>query len=111
MRREYYSPVERFLYFDNTQVEWGGYGQAQWGFIRGWVAGLRHGWTSPTDNSPGEIIVRQRLATNLSYYPSEFSKVRLQINLDDGEFLGKETVWGLWLQYEFLMGQHAGHKF
>ena len=54
---------------------------------------------------------RARWATNLTYYPSEFSKVRLQINFEEGDYVDLDDVWGVWLQYEFLMGQHAGHKF
>ena len=122
MRREYFSPVLRLIYSEKTQVEWGFYGQTQWGFKRGWVLGARMDYlerfmdrliTSGTTKLPIHVSIqyRRRWATNLTFYPSEFSKVRLQINMDDGEFLGKETVWGVWLQYEFLMGQHAGHKF
>lgn len=89
----------------------GWYGQVQWGFNRGWIAGLRHGQVYATGEAPDGAGDRKRWSSNLSYYPSEFSKIRLQANLDDGTFLDRDAIYGIWLQFEFLMGQHAGHKF
>ena len=94
-----------------TLEDAGWYGQVQWGFKRGWIAGLRHGQVYASGGSADGTADRSRWSANLSYYPSEFSKVRLQANLDDGAFLGRESIYGIWLQFEFLMGQHAGHKF
>jgi hypothetical protein len=45
----------------------------------------------------------------LTFYPSEFSKIRLQYNYDRGEFFGTEH--SIWLQLEFLLGAHGAHKF
>lgn len=92
-----------------SKPEYGYYWQLQWGYLRGWVAGLRNG--SVYDETSPISDYRNRWAGNLTYYPSEFSKIRLQINLDDGSFLNKDAIWAVWLQYEFLMGQHGGHKF
>ena len=111
MRRHYFASANLPAGLpEETLQDAGWYGQLQWGFMRGWVVGLRQGRIAVTDASVGTAD-RNRLTTNLSYYPSEFSKVRLQVNLDDGTFLGRNNIYGLWLQYEFLMGQHAGHKF
>ena len=52
---------------------------------------------------------RWRLSPNLTWYPSEFSKIRLQYNYDDRLRLG--TDHSVWLQFEFLLGAHAAHKF
>ncbi len=94
-----------------TLEDAGWYGQVQWGFKRGWIAGLRHGQVYASGGPADGSADRSRWSANLSYYPSEFSKVRLQTNLDDGAFLDRDNIFGIWLQFEFLMGQHAGHKF
>jgi hypothetical protein len=52
---------------------------------------------------------RWRLSPNLTWYPSEFSKLRLQYNYDDRDDIG--TDHSVWLQFEFLLGAHAAHKF
>jgi hypothetical protein len=46
---------------------------------------------------------------NLTWYPSEFSKIRLQYNYDDRHDIGVDH--SVWLQFEFLLGAHAAHKF
>lgn len=52
---------------------------------------------------------RWRISPNLTWYPSEFSKVRLQYNYDDRDRIGADH--SVWLQFEFLLGAHAAHKF
>ena len=52
---------------------------------------------------------RWRISPNITWYPSEFSKIRLQYNYDDREGIG--TDHSLWLQTEFILGAHAAHKF
>ena len=52
---------------------------------------------------------RWRIAPALTYYPSEFSKLRLQYNYDDRDHVGVDH--SVWLQFEFLLGTHAAHKF
>jgi outer membrane receptor protein involved in Fe transport len=92
------------------------YLQALWGFRRRWVAGLRYDWADGeesefTDNAADPLRdLRRRWSANLSFYPSEFSKLRLQYNLDDVEHLDREAA-SLVLQFEYLYGAHGGHKF
>ncbi|MEZ5313189.1 MAG: hypothetical protein R2862_05785 [Thermoanaerobaculia bacterium] len=53
---------------------------------------------------------RWRLSPAFTWFPSEYSKLRLQYNFDRGdEFAGDEH--SLWLQLEFLLGAHSAHKF
>ena len=52
---------------------------------------------------------RYRISPNLTWYPTEFSKLRLQYNYDDRKGIGRDH--SLWLQFEFLLGAHAAHKF
>ena len=50
-------------------------------------------------------LSRWRISPNLTWYPSEFSKIRLQYNYDDRERIGVDH--SVWLQFEFLLGAHA----
>jgi hypothetical protein len=96
-----------------TLRDWGFYSQVLWGFHPRWVAGLRgeyangnKGAFDPSDVFRGE---RVRVSPALTFYPSEFSKIRLQYNYDHGELFG--TDHSIWLQLEFLLGAHGAHKF
>jgi hypothetical protein len=93
--------------------DWGVYSQLMWGFKPRWVTGLRGEFASgraaafdASDPFRGE---RYRVAPVLTFYPSEFSKLRLQYNYDHGQFIGSEH--SVWLQMEFLLGAHGAHKF
>jgi hypothetical protein len=93
--------------------DYGFYSQILWGFQPRWIAGIRGDYASgnsglfdPNDPFRGE---RYRVSPVITFYPSEFSKLRLQYNLDHGEFIG--TQHGVWLQMEFLLGAHGAHKF
>jgi hypothetical protein len=89
----------------------GGYAQLLWGIRPRIVAGLR-GEIADGDAAAFESTLRTRrtrISPNVSWYPTEFSKVRLQYNHDDREGLGRDH--SVWLQFEFLLGAHAAHKF
>ena len=93
--------------------DYGFYSQVLWGFRPRWVAGLRgeyatgnHGEYDSNDVFRNE---RTRFSPDLTFYPSEFSKLRLQYNYDHGALFG--TDHSVWLQLEFLLGAHAAHKF
>jgi hypothetical protein len=96
-----------------TLRDWGFYSQVLWGFTQRWVAGMRgdyvngnKGADDPNDVFRGE---RTRISPDLTFYPSEFSKIRLQYNYDHGQLFGTEH--SVWLQVEFLLGAHGAHKF
>lgn len=91
----------------------GGYTQLLYGFKRQWTAGLRLDYVAGTGGGPALDPLRERrfrVSPNLSFYPSEFSKVRLQYNRDDIQSRDK-IVHALFLQWEFLIGEHGAHKF
>jgi hypothetical protein len=96
-----------------TLRDWGFYSQMLWGFHERWVAGFRGEYANgnagaydPQDVFRGE---RTRLSPDLTFYPSEFSKLRLQYNYDHGALFGDEHT--VWFQMEFLLGAHGAHKF
>jgi len=82
-----------------------------WGIKPRWVAGLRGEFASG-DNAAFDSELRAdrfRFSPNLTWYPTEFSKLRLQYNYDHREEIGSDH--SVWLQVEFLLGAHAAHKF
>jgi hypothetical protein len=98
-------PFERF-------EDWGAYAQAVWGFRRGWTAGLRYDEVGGDEGAAsGEPAFedRWRGSANVTWFPTEFSKLRLQYSHDGRTTF--EDADSVWLQFEFILGAHAAHKF
>jgi hypothetical protein len=89
----------------------GAYAQLLWGIKPRLVAGLRSDWSvnGRSVYEPELLADRHRISPNFTWYPTEFSKFRVQYNYDDRKGLG--TDHSLWFQFEFLLGAHAAHKF
>lgn len=96
---------------DETLNNWGVYSQICWGFKKRWVAGLRGDYVDGEEEAKDPIgFERWRLSPNLTFYPSEFSKIRLQYNYDD-ILENNRTEHSVFLQFEFLLGSHGAHKY
>jgi hypothetical protein len=94
-----------------TLKDKGIYAQLLWGIKPMLVAGVRGDYAngesaSFVNDARGE---RFRFSPNVTWYPTEFSKLRIQYNYDDRKGIGKDH--SLWLQLEFLLCAHAAHKF
>lgn len=102
---------------EETLTDWGLYSQIVWGFHKGWTTGLRGDYVWPGETGQYEAILgpdptramRWRISPNLTFYPSEFSKIRLQYNYDHRDGIGVDH--SIWMQFEMLLGSHAAHKF
>jgi hypothetical protein len=100
-----------------TFHDWGMYSQVLWGFRKGWVAGIRGDYLHMQDSRFTDDEDRQsrwRISANLTWYPTEFSKLRLQYNhdfLESNFFLSDREVDSVFLQFEFILGAHGAHKF
>lgn len=107
-----------------TVTDWGFYSQVLYGFRKGWVAGLRGDFVTGERGDYEKLPLtldgarvgrdpmreeRWRISPNLTWYPTEFSKLRLQYNYDHRRSAGEDH--SIWLQFEFLLGAHAAHKF
>ncbi len=94
-------------------TDWGGYSQVLWGFKPRWVTGLRGEYATGNSaaNDAGDPYrgERYRFSPALTFFPSEFSKIRLQYNYDHGAQFG--DAHSIWLQLEFMLGAHGAHKF
>jgi outer membrane receptor protein involved in Fe transport len=91
----------------------GAYAQAVWGIKPMWTVGARYDTTGGDvgdDPLDPRFQPRQRTSLEGTWYPSEYSRLRLQYAYDRREG-GFEDANSLWLQFEFLLGAHAAHKF
>jgi hypothetical protein len=95
-----------------TLRDWGLYSQISYGFHPRWIASLRgdfvRGEQAALEPDPNRDQ-RWRVAPAITFLPTEFSKVRLQYNFDDRENMGQDH--SVWLQFEFLLGAHAAHRY
>jgi hypothetical protein len=94
-----------------TLRDHGAYSEVLWGIRPRIVAGLRGDFASGDDAAFDALARadRYRVSPNLTWYPTEFSKLRLQYNHDHRSGIGRDH--SLWFQFEFLLGAHASHKF
>lgn len=99
----------------------GAYTQVVYGFRPGWATGLRLEYASGSgasiiDGSPGDRsddpnrADRFRASPLLTWWPTHFSRLRLQYNLDWSDQL-HDTEHTFWLGAEILYGAHAAHNF
>jgi hypothetical protein len=107
-----------------TLRDYGFYSQIVYGFTKGWAAGLRGDYVSSNVAAYEQRSLsygseelgrdpqrarRWRISPNLTWYPTEFSRIRLQYKLDDRQDIGVDH--SVWLQMEFSLGAHAAHQF
>ena len=79
-----------------TFHDWGMYSQLLWGFKKGWVAGVRGDYLHMEDSrftDDDDRQSRSRISANLTWYPTEFSKIRLavQSRFPGGKFLPRRS--------------------
>lgn len=85
-----------------------------------WAIGARYEYGSPSyegdfdvqsdDLDPDWTESRQRIAANLTFYPTEFSRLRMQSSVDLPEYRAGE-IWAFMLALEVLAGSHGAHTF
>ncbi len=97
-----------------------GYTQLFVRFAQRWGAAGRYEYGSPSFNSAGSRTVdtldpdwfgtRHRVAANITHWPSEFSRFRLQGSSDIPSWRDK-PIWAVFLAAELAIGAHGAHKF
>lgn len=93
-------------------ADYGGYAAATWRFDPHWGTAARY---EAVTGMPGDYLdpdwtgPRQRVSANLTYWPTEFSRLRLQGNLDLPAW--REPILGAFLALEVVIGAHGAHKF
>jgi hypothetical protein len=94
-----------------TLEDTGAYAELNWGVKPRWVLGARGEFVSG-EEAAFESELRQdryRFSPNVSWFPSEFSRLRLQYNFDHRKEVGNDH--SLWMQLEIILGAHAAHRF
>ena len=83
------------------------------GFRPDLVAGLRFDYASSNGDSRDDPFraLRYRVSPNLTWYPTERSKVRIQYDYDWAQNLGRQSIHTVMLQLELAIGAHGAHKF
>jgi len=100
--------------YDARQTGW--YLQGAYQFMPRWRVGLRYDWLKADD--PGAAFAStlldpaghtpQRVSAMVDYSNSEFSRLRLQFNVDDSGPIRNNEVF---LQYIMSLGAHGAHRF
>lgn len=100
--------------------DFGGYASMLWHFSRRWGTAVRYEYGSPTWGASDAVVVdpldplwiddRHRASLNVTFWPTEFSRLRLQGAHDRGG-AGENPVWAMFLNFEFLAGAHGAHVF
>ncbi len=94
---------------EETFKSTGFYLQSLYGFTPKWVAGIRYDQadaSQPNDPRTGD---RWRVSPNLTFYPSEFSKIRIQYNYDHSDDF-PNPIHVFVIQYGFTLGAHDEHQ-
>ena len=88
-----------------------------YGFRHGWAAGLRVEYANGDGNSVegrSQDPLRDerfRLSPLLVFWPTEFSRLRLQYNYDWADHLDDNEAHTVWLGLEAQFGPHPAHKY
>lgn len=96
-----------------------GYSQVAVRFARRWGSALRYEAGSPAYDLGGAVATdpldpewtrfRHRVSANLTHWPSEFSRFRLQGSRDMGG--AGQPIWAAFLAAEVVVGAHGAHTF
>jgi hypothetical protein len=97
-----------------------GYAYVFWRFARRWATAARYEYGSPAkdgdgttgldDLDPDWTTGRHRVSANLTFWPTEFSRLRLQGSVDDAGWLA-DPIYAGFLALELSIGAHGAHKF
>lgn len=93
--------------------DWGGYAQVAWQFLKRWETGARYEFVSgigidPLD--PEWTRARHRASAQMTFFPSHFSRIRLQGTCDIPRWR-PDPIWGAILNLEMAVGAHGAHSF
>jgi hypothetical protein len=112
-----YIQVRRHVPGD-TLVDHNAYAYLFYRFAQRWATAARWEFGTPAEGASGAVDLldpdwtenRQRVSANLTFWPSEFSRFRLQGSMDAPGWKDDPT-WAVMLAAEFVVGAHGAHKF
>lgn len=91
----------------------GGFAELRWLIDQEWAVALRHEAVSGLQDDPLDpewTETRQRSAVVLDFYPSHFSRLRLQLGADDKGWEDEVGLMAL-LGLEVVVGAHGSHGY
>jgi len=104
-------------YAAGTLHDWGWLSELSYGVVPAWLIGLRYEMAMGSGESVGGRNNdpmrddRWRLSPLITWMPSEFTRVRLQYNLDHAAHLDDHLAHTVWLGVDVLLGRHPSHDF
>jgi hypothetical protein len=93
--------------------DWGLYSQLIWNVDPQWELGARYEEVSGVASDPLDpewVEARRRATAQVTYYPSHFSRLRLQGGWDQPGWVNDPT-WIVMLGLEVLVGAHGAHNY
>lgn len=97
-----------------------GYAYVFWRFAQRWATAARYEWGTPPRDGSGHITPddldpewtanRHRVSADVSFWPSEFSRLRVQGSVDLPQWR-PDPIYAVFLAAEFVAGAHGAHKF
>jgi hypothetical protein len=101
-------------------TDFGAYAQAHWRFSKRWATSARYELGTPAHGEDGRVAddpldpewtaTRQRISANVTFWPTEFSRLRLQAATDRAGWRD-EPDYSVFLTLEAVMGAHGSHAF
>lgn len=107
--------LRRMQVGDARLQDLGGYAYAQWRFAKRWATGVRWELGTPASGpvpdplDPQWTETRNRFTADLTFWPTEFSRLRVQGSFDDAGW--QDPVWAAFLAFEVVVGAHGAHAF
>lgn len=93
--------------------DWGLSTQLVWLIAPRWEVGARYEWVQGVEDDPLDpewSSARDRTSVQATFYPSHFSRLRLQGKYDSPDWT-ERPIWGAVLAAEFLIGAHGAHSY
>jgi hypothetical protein len=97
-----------------------GYAQVLWRFAKRWATAARYELGTAAHNQDGRVAndpldpewtaTRQRISASLTFWPTEFSRLRLQAATDRAGWRD-ERDYSAFLTLEAVVGAHGAHSF
>jgi hypothetical protein len=91
----------------------GGYAQLLWQIDPNWETGARYEFVSGLEGDPLDLewtSSRHRAAAQLTYYPSHFSRLRLQSSVDFPTWQ-TQPIFAIIAAFEVVVGAHGSHAY
>jgi len=89
------------------------YAQLLWRFAQRWAAAARYDFVSGTADDPVDpdwTSNRDRYSADVTFFPTEFSRIRLQGSRDNPAYHSK-VIYAGFLALEVAVGAHGAHAF